>query len=792
MGEPNGTGRGLAPCSAIGAVAALLMAASVASGQVQDHGHAALGTVEFPISCSAQAAAEFNRAVALLHHMTYPQAREAFERVATIDPGCAMAQWGVAMTLFQPLWPTRPGPEALRRGWEAVQQAKALQPQAERERLFIAAAEAFFRDPTSADYWLRVRRWEQAMEKVYRGFPDDPEAAAFYALALLATAPSDTVSRAHADRAAELLLGMHQRNPDHPGAMHYLLHANDMPGRERESLEITRRYEAVAPRNPHALHMPTHIYTRLGDWNGVIRGNLLAAEAALEHPAGDHGEFVWDEFPHAIEYLVNAYLEQGDDERAAEQLRRLRATPRLEPTFKTAFHLASTQARYALERRAWSEAALIVPREPPSVDWDRFTWPEAISWFARGLGAAHLGTLTESRAATARLAELETATRTAGEELFARNIAVLRLELSGWLAHVEGREEAGVVMMREAADIEAATPKHAVTPGPTLPAEELLGDLLLEQEHPREALASYQRSLELYPRHFNSLLGAARAARALDDESLARAYYQALLDVADGGTRQPELQEARSHAAQQPIDVLFLGTYHFANPGLDVVRTDVADVLAADRQAEIIAIVNALARFQPTKIAVERTADAAPRLDSVYAAYRAGDHPLTRNEIQQIGFRLAAMLGLERLSPIDVHGDFPFDAVMAYATAHDSDFVRFIEAAIASVTAEENRRQTLSIAENLALRNDPADIAQGHAFYLRIATVGAGDTYVGADLVAKWYDRNIRIFANLQRVAQPGDRILVLFGSGHAAILRELIQHDSRMRLIEPRDYLPH
>jgi tetratricopeptide (TPR) repeat protein len=418
------------------------------------------------------------------------------------------------MTLFQPLWPTRPGPEALRRGWEAVQKAKVLQSRTERERLFVAAAEAFFLQPESSDYWLRIRRWEQAMEKVYRALPDDPEAAAFYALAHLATAPSDTISRAHYDRAAELLLSVYERNPDHPGAMHYLVHANDSPGRERELLEITRKYETVAPRNPHALHMPTHIYTRLGDWNGVIRGNLLAAEAALEHPAGNHGEFVWDEFPHAIEYLVYAYLQKGADEAAAAQLKRLRATARLQPTFKTAFHLASTQARYALERRAWNEAALIVPREAETVDWDRFTWPEAISWFGRGLGAAHVGTLTETRAAGARLAELEAETRKAGEDLFARNIQMLRLELDAWLAHEEGRKESSVAMMREAADLEASTPKHAVTPGPTLPADELLGDLLLEQKQPREALASYKRSLELYPRRFNSLLGAARAARA--------------------------------------------------------------------------------------------------------------------------------------------------------------------------------------------------------------------------------------------------------------------------------------
>jgi tetratricopeptide (TPR) repeat protein len=520
-------------------------------GQVEQHAGHRLGMVEFPITCSGQAQAEFNRAVALLHHMTYPQAREAFQLVATTDPRCAMAHWGIAMTLFQPLWPTRPRPEELQRGWEAVQRAKALQPPTERERLFVAVAEAFFLEPASSDYWLRIRRWEQATERVYSSFRDDPEAAAFYALALLATSPSETISRAHSDRAAEILLRLYARNPDHPGAMHYFVHANDVPGRERESLEITRKYEAVAPRNPHALHMPTHIYTRLGDWNGVIRGNLRAAEAALEYPAGDNGEFIWDEFPHAIEYLVYAYLQKGSDDEAAAQLKRLLATARLEPTFKTAFHLASTQARYTLERRAWDEAALLVPREPATLDWDRFTWPEAIARFAHGLGAAHLGEVNEARAAGERLGELEAATRKAGEDLFARNIRVLRLELNAWLAHEEGQRESGVALMREAAELEASTPKHAVTPGPTLPTQELLGDLLMEQKQHAEALASYKRSIELYPGRFNGLLGAARAAHALGDTSLARTFYQELLDDADGGTRQPALKEAQDYLAQR-------------------------------------------------------------------------------------------------------------------------------------------------------------------------------------------------------------------------------------------------
>ena len=520
------------------------------SGQVQGPDGGRLGTVDFPVSCSEPAQTEFNRAVALLHHMTYSQAREAFQQVATTDPRCAMAHWGIAMTLFQPLWPTRPGPVVLRRGWEEVQRARTLEPMTKRERLFVAAAEAFFLDPASTDYWLRIRRWEQATEQVHAAFPDDPEADAFLALALLATAPSDTMSRANADRAAAILLRLYHRNPDHPGAMHYLVHANDMPGRERESLEITRRYETNAPSNPHALHMPTHIYTRLGDWSGVIRGNLRAADAALQYPAGDHGEFVWDEFPHTIEYLVYANLQTGADEAAAAQVQRLRATARLEPTFKTAFHLTSTQARYALERRAWNEAASIVPREPTTLDWDRFTWPEAIAWFARGLGAAHLGDVPEAKAAAERLGALETATRSSGEELFARNIGVLRLELTAWLAQGQGQRDSSVALMREAAELEAATPKHAVTPGPTLPAEELLGDLFMEQQRPADAMAAYRRSLVLYPRRFNGLLGAARAADALGDASLARTFYRELLEVAEGGTRQPALTEARSHAAE--------------------------------------------------------------------------------------------------------------------------------------------------------------------------------------------------------------------------------------------------
>ncbi|HET7039302.1 MAG TPA: tetratricopeptide repeat protein [Gemmatimonadales bacterium] len=507
-----------------------------AAAQTPAHDHQ-LGTLDFPVSCSELAQQEFNRAVALLHHMTYPRAAEAFRQVGQTDSTCAMAHWGVAMTLFQPLWPTRPGPDDLRRGWEAVERARALGLPTERERLFVEAAAAFFEEPGSTDYWARLGRWEQGMGRLHAAFPDDPETAAFYALALLAVTPPDRVTRANGDSAARLLESVYRRNPDHPGAMHYLVHANDVPGRERELLEVVRRYETVAPRNPHALHMPTHIYTRLGDWDAVIRGNLHAAEAALGQRAGDRGQYVWDEFPHAVEYLVYAYLQQGADDSAAAQLARLRGTDSLQPTFKTAFHLASTAARYALERRAWREAMALAPREPAALAWDRFPWAEAVTWFARGLGAARAGEPDQAGRAATRLAELEGVADKAGEVLFARNIRILRLEVDAWRSHLAGNTDSGVTLLRQAVELEASTPKHAVTPGPTLPAAELLGDLLLEAGRAGEALAAYRQSLADYPRRFNSLLGASRAAQATGDTTAARAFHRQLLEVAPRSRR---------------------------------------------------------------------------------------------------------------------------------------------------------------------------------------------------------------------------------------------------------------
>lgn len=513
--------------------------------QVHNHANGSYGVIDFNVTGSESAKLEFNRAMTLFHHMTYPQAREMFQRIAEKDSTCTMAGWGIAMTLFQPLWPTRPGPAELQQGWDEIQKVKSLGPVSERERLLILAAESFFRDPKSTDYWKRIQDWKEGMETAYSSLPEDNEVAALYALALLATVPPDKIYSPNNDKAADILLKILKENPNHPGAMHYLIHANDTPGRENESIEILRKYAEVAPYNPHALHMPTHIYTRRGEWQEVISGNIKAADAALKFPAGDKGQYVWDEFPHAIEYLVYAYLQMGNDDEAANQIKHLRKTENLEPTFKTAFHISSTRARYTLERKVWKEAAAIDPRKPNMVDWDRFPWAEAIGWFARGLGSVHYGDSIKAEESLQLLTELENIAFTKKEILFARNIQVLRLELSAMITNKEGLLDSAITLLTQAVELESSTPKHAVTPAPIIPTYELLGDMLFASGKFEEALTAYKHSLEKNPNRFNSLLGAARTSLALNDKMNALWFYNQLIEISYSGSEREGFKEAQ-------------------------------------------------------------------------------------------------------------------------------------------------------------------------------------------------------------------------------------------------------
>ncbi len=523
--------------------------ASPVAAQVDDHPAAdasELGSVDFDVSCDPAVRDDFDRAVALLHHMMYEESRGAFDEIARRDPECAMARWGIATTLFQPLWPARPDAEARRRGWEAVREARALGSGSEREDALLAATGAFFRDPAADEWWPRIERWAEAMEEAYREWPDDDDVAAFYALSVLAAGQTAEDQLAHNARAAEILGEVHERNPRHPGAIHYTIHADDAGGRASENLSVVESYGEIAPSVPHALHMPTHIYVRLGDWREVIEWNRRSADAALERTAGDRVSL---HHVHALDYLLYAHLQRGEDERAAEVLRdQLGGVDRrYQEDFISAFHLAVIPARYALERRAWDEAARITPREPGYLQWDRYLWPEALSWFARGLGAVHSGDLAGAREAEARMDELRRRARDAGEGRFATYIDVDRLILSGWIAHAEGESRVAVERIREATELEGTVEKHPVTPGALLPPYEALGDLLMELDRPAEALSAYQASLEIWPGRYHSVLGAARAARASGDDDLARERYAALLEVVgDADSPRPGVREAEA------------------------------------------------------------------------------------------------------------------------------------------------------------------------------------------------------------------------------------------------------
>lgn len=526
-------------------VVALLVWLAAAPAVAQDSPRHELGTVDFPVSCAPEVQPEFERAVALLHHMMYQESLAAFEEIAREHPRCAMAHWGIAMALFQPLWPGRPGAEELARGREAVRTARSIGVDTDRERDLVAAAEAFFGD-AEADWWTRIRRWAEAMQGAYRARPDDVETAAFYALSQLAVGQVEEDQLAHHSRAAKVLLEIHEREPRHPGALHYTIHANDVDARAGEAIELVHSYETVAPSVPHALHMPTHVFVRLGKWSDVIEWNVKSAEAALDLPSE---EGVPLHHIHALDYLVYAHLQRGEDRKAAAALadargRRYQAGFQ---AFAAAYHFAAMPARIAVERRAWGEAARLEPRSPDYLPWENFAWPEALTWFARGLGAVHTGDVGAAQQSEARMRELREKAEAAGEKQFAGYIEVDRRILAAYVAKAEGRAEEAVELARSAVELERSLEKHPVSPGALLPASEALGDLLRALGRPAEAVAAYRTSLDTWPKRFNTLLGAARAARDAGDPATARKYYAELLETVEGAETDREgVAEARA------------------------------------------------------------------------------------------------------------------------------------------------------------------------------------------------------------------------------------------------------
>lgn len=507
----------------------------------------ALGTVHFRASCSEAAAEAVDQAIAMTHHMMYVEALSRFETIVEAHPDCAMGHWGVAKTQFQPLWATRPEEEALQRGWEASQ--RALQgTDSARERALMEATAAFFRDAgDDLGYAERQERWADAMRLAYEAHRDDKDIAAFHALALLAQAQGADDPHSLHDEAEAILRAVHAREPTHPGAIHYIIHGDDIDGRAERNLDIVESYAEIAPEVPHALHMPTHIYVRLGDWPAVIDWNRRSAEAALAHPAGEH---VSHHYPHAQDYIIYAHLQRGEDTKARDILDATLAHGDMQPTPISAFHAATMPARIAVERRDWEAAAQLQARAPVELPWDSPVgmWSESQSQLARGLGAAHDGDQERAHAALQRITALREQAEAEDEALMARYIRIDEHILAGWIAQVGDDAEAAETHLRAAAEIESQVEKHPITPGALMPANEALGDLLAAQARPREALEAYAASDTIWPGRYNTLLGAARAAAAADDDAAAQRWYGRLLEIAPASQR-ANIEEAQERVA---------------------------------------------------------------------------------------------------------------------------------------------------------------------------------------------------------------------------------------------------
>jgi tetratricopeptide (TPR) repeat protein len=518
--------------------------------QPQSHHHTGriekLGTVSFPLSCASSVQGGFERGVALLHSFSYDEAEKQFRETAEKDPTCAMAYWGEAMSLYRQLW-FRPEAPDLKRGWDLVQQAQRLGERATpRERAYIEALANFYRNYQNVGHQERATSYSKAMQEVHERYPDDTEAAALYGLSLLSSKPSSDTRLAYPRKAVSILSAGFEKNPDHPGVAHYLIHACDNPQMAELGLAAARRYAAIASASPHALHMPSHIFARLGLWQEDIQSNL-ASKAAAENPTRMH---VGAEHRlHAMEFLEYAFLQIGDDEKAKAIVTEAAGVRKsdLDRGFDSYFNRMRAQfpALYFLETRQWKDAEAL---EPPA---GAEPGNQALTYWARGVAAGHLRDVAVARSAVERFDEMVDAVRKGPQSYLADGMTTNRNEAGAWLAFAEGKNEEALVLLRPVADRQDQVGKGEVE----LPAREMLGDMLLEMARPQAALAEYAKSLKSDPNRFNGLYGAARAAELARQPQKASLYYAHLLKNCQNGTNsdRPELARAKNVLAQEEL-----------------------------------------------------------------------------------------------------------------------------------------------------------------------------------------------------------------------------------------------
>ena len=522
------------------------------------------GTVDFPVSSAPAVQAEFTRGVALLHSFFYEEARRIFTAVAEKDPTCAMAQWGIAMTWWHPIW-TPPTSDEMKAGKAAADKAMTMKAGSDRERGFITALNAYYNTPDSPTAGEvgqschgpvgprdRVAAYEKAMRKLSDKYPDDVEAQTFYALAVLAVGyatPTDT-TLANQLKAAGILEKLWKTNPQHPGVAHYLIHSYDYPALAERGLAAARSYGSIAPWVPHALHMPSHIFTRLGMWEESIAANRSSADASRAYAAMRHRDATEAEELHALDYMAYSYLQEGQDAKAKEIVDSAATVRKTNPEleFSAAYALAAIPSRYALERNAWADAAAL--RVPALPHWSSFPFMEALIEYAHALGRAHTGDLAGARKAVDRMKQLRDATTDPKFDYFKRQLDQQMQAASAWVAYGEGKKEDAVDLLRRTADAEDVLGKHPVSPGALVPAREQLGDLLLKLDQPKEAQREFEAALKIYPGRFRGLCGAALAAERIGEKEKADDYYAKLIEqTAKADSSRSELAQLRQYRA---------------------------------------------------------------------------------------------------------------------------------------------------------------------------------------------------------------------------------------------------
>jgi tetratricopeptide (TPR) repeat protein len=526
----------------------------------------AAGKVDFPVMCKEAVRPEFVRGVALLHSFFYEEARRIFTSVSEQDPQCAMAQWGIAMTWWHPIW-TPPTPQEMAAGKAAIEKAMGMSAGTDRERGFITALNVYYNTPDSSTPGAvgqschgpvgprdRVIAYEKAMRELCDKHPDDFEAQVFYAFAVLAAGyatPGDTTLSKQL-QAAAILEKLWKKNPNHPGVVHYLIHAYDYPALAERGLAAARSYGAIAPWVPHALHMPSHIFTRLGMWEEAVSANRASADASRAYAAVRHRDATEAEELHALDYMAYSYLQEAQDAKAKEIVdfaATVRTTnPELE--FSGAYALAAIPTRYAFERNDWAAAAaLSIPNLP---HWSSFPFMEALIEYGHALGRAHTGDLDGTRKAIERMRQLRDATKDPKFDYFKSHLDLQMQAATAWVAYREEKKDEAVELLRRSAEAEDRLGKHPVSPGAFVPIREQLGSLLLELGRPKEAGREFAAALKIYPGRFRGLYGAALAAEQTGDKKTASHYYAKLAaQTAKSEGSRDELKRVREYRTAQ-------------------------------------------------------------------------------------------------------------------------------------------------------------------------------------------------------------------------------------------------